>query len=310
MASDLAARQGGRAAWLGVWLVGLGACRAVAPGETAAGSAKERWREIAAAEGSLPAGDSLRDRAFELASFASSPDPVLRDEIGFEVSARWIGAGRLSVRDLRDLMEHHLGNLTTGLGESTGDGVFLRSFSALHLSVLIARDRAQPFLDERDVRRLVAGVARLLSEERDRRGWVEGQGWAHSIAHGADAAKFLARHPLLDAAGAVSLFAALEAGFEGPNAWGENDRLAAAAQSLCLREEFDAQRFDSRCAAWIEESATVWRTDPFDTRLFRRSENQKQFLRALHARIRAAEQPGERAEWLARRSLETLAAMR
>ena len=205
------------------WCASLGAAsRALAAEEP-----KSRWAKLLADENSWPADKSVSDLALELASFASSPDPVLRDEIGYEVSARWIGAGRLSVVDLKRLLDLHLANLHKGLGAGESDGVFLRSFSALHLALLVSRDARQPFLVEADFRALVTAVVKLLKEERDRRGWVEGKGWAHPIAHAADLAKFLARNHFLDPDQAALLFTGLESGLDGPNAWGENDRLAA-----------------------------------------------------------------------------------
>ncbi|MEO6708658.1 MAG: DUF2785 domain-containing protein [Planctomycetota bacterium] len=265
-----------------------------------------RWQKIAADEQALPEGTSVHDLALELASFAASPDPALRDEIGYEVSSRWIGAGRLSTADLHELFALHLARLHTGLGEGEGDGVFLRSFSALHLSLLVARDNRQPFLEPADVTAAVSAVARSLREERDRRGWVEGKGWAHPIAHAADLTKFLARHRFLRTEDAAVLFSGIEAGFEGPNAWGENDRLAAAAQSLFLRDEFDSASLAARCGVWIQDARAVWQTKPFDTHLFRRTENRKQFLRALHARLAADPAPSEQKARLAQRLLETL----
>ncbi len=270
---------------------------------------KTRWAKLLADESSWPADKSVHDLALELASFAASPDPTLRDEIGYEVSARWIGAGRLSVADLKELLGLHLANLHKGLGAGESDGVFLRSFSALHLSMLVSRDARQPFLVEADFRALVPAVVKLLKEERDRRGWVEGKGWAHPIAHAADAAKFLARNHFLDPDQAALLFTGLEAGLAGPNAWGENDRLAAAAQSLLARDVFDAEIFDARCAAWIQDAAAVWQTKPFDAHSFRRSENRKQFLRALYVRLCAGQEHDEQRTLLAQRALETLTKM-
>ena len=240
---------------------------------------------------------------------ASSPDPVLRDDIGYEVSARWIGAGRLSVVDLKRLLDLHLANLQKGLGAGESDGVFLRSFSALHLALLVTRDARQPFLVEADFRALVTAVVKLLKEERDRRGWVEGKGWAHPIAHAADLAKFLARNHFLDPDQAALLFTGLESGLDGPNAWGENDRLAAAAQSLLPSEVFDPELFDARCAVWVQEAAAVWQTKPFDAPSFRRSENRKQFLRALYVRLCAGQEHDEARTLLAQRALDALTKM-
>jgi hypothetical protein len=303
---------GGRLRGVQILLVaGIAACASVGGSRSAESTSelKARWQKLAADESFMPDDKSVRELSLELASFAASPDPVLRDEIGYEVSAKWIGSGRLGPSDLTELLHLHLSHLHTGLGEGEGDGVFLRSFSALNLSLLVARDDRQPFIGQADFSALVRAVVQNLREERDRRGWVEGKGWAHPIAHAADLTKFLARHPLLAPDEAELLFSGLEAGLEGPNAWGENDRLAAAAQSLFARDEFDTANLDARLGEWIQDASAVWQAEPFDPQLFRRTENRKQFLRALHARLCADQLVSERKELVSRRALETLEAM-
>lgn len=280
-------------------------------------SVKQRWRALGAEGAQLPEGRTLGQLALELATFTASNDPELRDRIGYEVSARWIGSGRLSDEELTALWRFHLEGLCAELGEAPpgadaeagSDSVFRRSFSALQLSVLAARDNNSAFLGVEDYRSAIDGVTRLLHGERDRRGWVEGKGWAHAIAHAADLVKFLGRSRHLDAPAAIELFSALEAGFEGPNAWGENDRLAAAAASLLARDALDHERFTKRCAEWIQEADAVWQVEPFDTRRFRRSENRKQFLRALHVRMAMEPRPSSRQREIGKQVLQTLANM-
>jgi hypothetical protein len=254
-------------------------------GQTSAPSpAREKpfWRAIVAADYAPPAGADVPALALELARTAGATDPELRDELGFEICARWVRRpGILSDEDARALLRLHLPNLCKGLGEGESDGVFLRSFSALHLAQIAARDQHKPFLTEVERKELVQASCRVLREERDRRGWVEGKGWAHPIAHNADLLARLATAPALAADEQRTILAALDAGLAGTNAFGENERLAAVLAALVARADFvqpDLER-------WLGETAkaadAVWRTQPFDVAAFHKSENVRSLLRTV-----------------------------
>ena len=85
--------------------------------------------------------------------------------------------------------------LGVGLGELEGDRVFRRSFSALILGEVIARDAIQPLVPGGKVLEWGDRIATWFLAERDVRGYVAGKGWAHAIAHGADALGVLAGSP-------------------------------------------------------------------------------------------------------------------
>ena len=85
--------------------------------------------------------------------------------------------------------------LGVGLGERDTDSVFRRSFSALILGECIGRDNDRPLVAGGKVLEWGDRVATWLLRERDLRGFVPGKGWAHAVAHGADALGTLARSP-------------------------------------------------------------------------------------------------------------------
>jgi hypothetical protein len=241
---------------------------------------KPFWRAIAAANYAPPQDESVPALALELARTAGSTDPELRDELGFEICARWVRRpGILADADVRALLSLHLSNIHKGLGEGESDGVFLRSFSALHLAQIAARDRRQPFFSEAERKQLLEAACKLMREERDRRGWVEGKGWAHPIAHTADLLAQLARAKELGAEQQRAMLAALDAGFAGANAFGENGRLSAVLAALVSRSDFVEPDF----VRWLGESAraaqAVWQTKPFDPAAFQKSENVKSALK-------------------------------
>jgi hypothetical protein len=243
---------------------------------------KPFWRSIVAANYAPPAGADVQALALELARTAGDTDPELRDELGFEICARWVRRpGILADEDVRALLRLHLENMHKGLGEAESDGVFLRSFSALHLAQIAARDVRQAFLTEAERKQLVQAACRVLREERDRRGWVEGKGWAHPIAHTADLLAQLARAQALGADEQRAMLGALDAGLAGTNAFGENERLASVLAALVSRSDFVQPDFER----WLGESSkaanAVWQTKPFDVAAFHKAENTKAMLRAV-----------------------------
>ena len=87
--------------------------------------------------------------------------------------------------------------LAVGVGEDGTDTVFRRSFSALVLAVVLERATTLATttgtgLPDDTLLRWGDRIAGWLVRERDLRGFVLGKGWAHALAHGADALGALA----------------------------------------------------------------------------------------------------------------------
>jgi len=119
--------------------------------------------------------------------YLGSPDPQLRDDFAYGILAHWMAQGVLAPDDQRPLIAPLVGNFQRGLGETETESVFLRSFSALVLAAIVYCDNHhRPFLAEDEVRDLLGATSDYLAAERDVRGHVAGQGWAHSVAHTAD----------------------------------------------------------------------------------------------------------------------------
>ncbi len=173
----------------------------------------------------LPQGEWVRELTPELLTWLGSTDGELRDEFAYPILTAWIERGQYGPDELRDIAGQMLANLGKGLGESGTDSVFLRSFSALILMEVVARDNAEPFLDGREVRDLLGGSLDYLRRERDLRGWVDGLGWAHAVAHTADLLMMLSRSRHL---GVVELAGMLD---------GVADRLLTPGDSVFLYQE-------------------------------------------------------------------------
>lgn len=152
------------------------------------------WRVIASDEKALPQGEWVAELAPELLSWLGSTDAELRDELAYRILAAWIEREQFEPGQLRDMASKMLANLQVGLGESEGDAVFLRSYSALVLMEIVAYDNVHPFLQRDEVARVLDAAIDYLRQECDLRGWVEGPGWAHAIAHTADLLMMLGRN--------------------------------------------------------------------------------------------------------------------
>lgn len=116
----------------------------------------ERWKEIMNNE-SRSKGAAGRELLPELVGYLGSPNPVLRDKIGYSALNQLIRKAGLPDDDVRALVPQLVGNLRGPL--EPGDGVFRRSFSALVLASVVERDNAQPFL-RADERRAILSAAR------------------------------------------------------------------------------------------------------------------------------------------------------
>ena len=133
----------------------------------------------------MPTDRPLTELTAELVDLLGSPDPRLRDGLAYEVLAGWISEG---VYDdlLASLGDSVSRGLSVGLGAADGDTVFRRSFSALVVACCVERDNRAHLLPVDVVMRWAERSLTWFARERDDRGWVEGAGWSHSVAHGAD----------------------------------------------------------------------------------------------------------------------------
>ena len=210
-------------------------------------------RDAAAWKATTPSGAAL----LELDALFASRDPELRDGVGYETVVAWVYRERkVSDAALATATGRWREHLRCGLGSAGDDRVFLRSFSALALSVAAAADLKQPWRDKAAFDADLDAALSYLAAEKDLRGWVEGAGWAHAVAHTADWLKFLARSPHLTPAQGARILDGIAAKLEGttePLVRGEPERLAATAASLARRQDVDL----ATLSAWAKRLAAL-----------------------------------------------------
>lgn len=124
-----------------------------------------------------------------------SVDGELRDDLIYAAFVQWIYVQRLvPAQDMRAILalmldDHHM---FYQIGEVPEDGVFTRAFSVLVLPLLLAVHRSTAYLSAVELQQVKVALIRFFDEERDKRGFVQEKGWAHAIAHAADALDDLA----------------------------------------------------------------------------------------------------------------------
>jgi hypothetical protein len=202
----------------------------------------------------------------------------------------------LEPEERRELVARLSANLRRGIGESGTDSVLLRSFSALDLSVLAARESTDPALGDAGYRRLLDDALAYLRDERDLRGLEPRVGWIHATAHTADLLKFLARDPRFTPADQQRLLDATWVRLTAPATpvftHSEDERLAAALLSVVKRPDFDASALDPWLARFAALEREVWAKAPPDPATLDASQNARSLLRSLHVLLSLPAPPG------------------
>ncbi len=198
-------------------------------------------RERAGGEG-LPAEGLASDAlvadalAVELLSCLGSPDPELRDRIGYELYTYWLRGEHLSDETRRTLLDR----LTANVRDGSTPASLSRSFSALVLAELMRSDAVTPFMTEPERSQLLDVALSALLAEADYRGLEPDIGWVHPVAHLSDVLWRFALHPATTAEQAARILDAVRIK-AAPNDHGyvfnEGDRLARIPAILFRRSD-------------------------------------------------------------------------
>lgn len=192
------------------------------------------------ARGFALAATAERDRlAVALLDCLGDPDPGVRDGVAYEALATWMRADQLAPDTLHTLYAR----LRPMLADEDPDG-FRRPFAALVLAEVARTDWIGSWLEPGERALLVAAAADYLRGVREYRGFVDGEGWRHGVAHGADLVRQLAVNPALDRKQLDALRDAVAAQVApaGAHAYvhGEPVRLARAVLPIAQRGLHDA----------------------------------------------------------------------
>lgn len=250
------------------------------------------WKQVHDDDFRVPEGLSLADLTEELTVMLGDVDPELRDGTAYPTLATWISRG---VYDdlLPGLGDGMAAGLRAGLGERDTDTVFRRAFSVLVLAECIERDNSRPLVLGGKVLQWGDAIATWMLREQDLRGWVDGKGWAHAVAHGADALGALAMSPHL---GRAELTVVLDVvadrlllPVERPFAHGEPDRLVGTTMAVLRRGTVPLAVLEpwvNRIAAGASPHTRASDSDPFTA-----TGNAQAFLRSLYLQLALGGRP-------------------
>ncbi|WP_042144460.1 DUF2785 domain-containing protein [Paucisalibacillus sp. EB02] len=128
-----------------------------------------------------------------------STDPELRDHLIYPSFLNLMINNYYSRPELNRIMNVCLDDehLFYKINESDKDSVFTRAFSSLIIAALLHINRQNTFLANDEIDEIAVRLVDYVKQEEDVRGFVEEKGWAHSIAHIADALDELVKQPQL-----------------------------------------------------------------------------------------------------------------
>ncbi|QHE51431.1 DUF2785 domain-containing protein [Pontibacillus sp. HMF3514] len=165
-----------------------------------------------------------------------SPDPVLRDELIYSALAIWVLNEKFDQDHLRELYDLALSDdyLFYQIGNRGDDSVFTRSFSVLLLPPILQIHKQSSFLSREELTNGVETLIHYFKKEQDTRGYVAEKGWAHSIAHAADALESFASCKEIEEQDLLSVFNAVKKVITQPSQYinGEDERLINALETI------------------------------------------------------------------------------
>jgi len=230
----------------------------------------------------------------ELLLHIGSTDSELRDGLIYPQLATYIASESFTIEDTNRIFDFILSGhgLMYRMGTADTTAVLTRSFSALALAELLVMDKTRHLLTQSQLDRLSTYLQTYLEQERDVRGFIDGFGWAHSMAHIADVYTVWFTHPASrpqEEIGAIDAMIRQLTRSDYLYIDEEADRMVTAWLQACrhgLSEDLLLQRIERNIKEWLESDVT-WGDAEWTT-----YRNVKQMLQTLYFRLKWEERPG------------------
>ena len=241
---------------------------------------KQFLRSIAEKNYELPSGIDSYDFAQALLVNLGSPDGELRDELSYMILASGIiDKSLLDAEQMNELLTIVLSpkHLFYAIGEVNTDSVFMRSFSNLIVAAILYTDARSHVITEEVVQRTKNALLTYAEQEKDWRGYVEGKGWAHAMAHLADALDECAQNQYMTPEDRQDILQAIRrlAQLAEPLYHEEDMRLATSAQHIIIGREVP----DTFISDWLE---LCYVERGSEVNAWMSATNVKNFLRSLY----------------------------
>jgi hypothetical protein len=248
---------------------------------------KQKLETLAKNEFRLSSNEELAMLIPAMILHIGATDSSLRDDLIYTAFSTWIlNYAILNPEQLHSLLQQILGkqHMFHKIGEKNTDTIFQRSFSVLLLPLLLINHRSKPFLTPSEISQIKEKLFCYLSNEKDRRGFVNRKGWAHAIAHAADALDDLVQcteigeNDLRKILGIIQTVISIE---DMAYTYGEDERMVTVAIAIVKRKLLP----DTEFIQWIQgfaDLALIVKIKP--QRILIRT-NIKNFLQSLYFRL-------------------------
>lgn len=217
-----------------------------------------------------------------------STDPELRDKLIYSTFVKLINGNYLNDQQLQHIIETCLDHqhLYYHLGELSSDSVFTRSFSSLVIAAIIGKDKDAKLLPTDVYLRAFASSHTYLRQENDTRGYVEGKGWAHSIAHGADLLVSAVEHPYYQRESFKDFLVTIQSClFKGiVYTDNEDERLIYVIESL-VEKEMPEIELEKWVINLFNELEVLFEKEAYSLNFYRTKTNVKNFVKSLYFRL-------------------------
>ncbi|MBY0574818.1 MAG: DUF2785 domain-containing protein [Undibacterium sp.] len=235
------------------------------------------------------ADQALRQQtALNLLDCLSHPDPLLRDDIGFEALSFWMRGELLSTETVQQIRQRL--HLQVSNKPVKGDVGFAQPFAALVLAEIARIDRRKAFMNEEQRQEMVVVAAQYLRQVNDFRGFDEAQGWRHGVAHTADWMMQLSLNTALNKQQHQLMLEALAVQIRNDQHfyhYGEPDRLMTPVFYLGLRADMSREEW----SAWFDSlMQTTLDLHTISQASLARKHNLNAFLSSLYINLQESKQ--------------------
>ncbi|WP_431800193.1 DUF2785 domain-containing protein [Halobacillus andaensis] len=231
----------------------------------------------------IPEGQNLSELTTIMLQRIGALDPVLRDDLIHQIFKNFIERDYYNHDQLKNILRSILNKnylfYRIKMSAREENAVFKRSFSVLLIPPIMQKHQQTGLLSEAEVHRVWDNLKRYMEQEKDHRGYIKGKGWAHSMAHAADAIDSVAACDEITRQEVIDMLPVIRRQFliDQPYLFDEEERMVTAVITMFQKIE-DHERVEWLRTLLYERKS--W-DDPSEEIIIN---NSKHFLRALYFR--------------------------
>ncbi len=186
----------------------------------------------------------------QLLNCLASPDPELRDDIAYSAISQWLRQDRFDDEVYLRMFKQLLAVLSANVIDKHN---VYQPFAALALSEIVRVDRITPYLTDAQRQQVINVVSDYFLAINDYRGFEQGVGWRHSIAHSADVFLQLALNQAISSEQLTQMLNVLSQQINANGqhfyVYGESRRIAMAVTYILLRQTTSVQAWQE----WLDK---------------------------------------------------------